>query len=114
MLDDDHIIFLLVAVSVPTVAIRVPVAPTFINLSVSLSSIDDTYSLTTIVQAAVSLLTSVVTSITHEPPFNAVTTPFSSTVATVGSLERYVTFLFSASYGSMTGIIAYLAPTHNS
>jgi len=78
---------LFVAVSEPTLAIRVPVAPMFISLSVSLSSIVETYSLTSIVHAAVSLLTSVVTSITHEPPLRAVTTPFSSTDATSGSLD---------------------------
>ena len=99
---------------VPTVAISLPVAPTFINLSVSLSVILETYSFTTIVQAAVKWHSSVVTSITQLPPFNAVTTPYSSTVATDVSLEKYVTFLFSASIGSIDGIIAYLAPTHNS
>ena len=112
--DDDHTIFLLVAVSVPTVAISFPVAPTFMNLLFSLNVIVETYSLTTIVQAAVRWHSSVVTSITQLPPFKAVTTPFSSTVATDVSLERYVTFLFSASIGSIEGIIAYFAPTHNS
>ena len=51
--DDDHTIFLLVAVSVPTVAISFPVAPTFMNLLFSLNVIVETYSLTTIVHAAV-------------------------------------------------------------
>ena len=104
----------MVAVSEPTVAVKVPEVPTFINLCVSLNVIEETYSFTSIVQAAVSWHSSVVTMITQEPPFTAVTTPISSTVATSGSLERYVTFLFSASYGSIFGIIAYFAPTHNS
>ena len=91
LFDDDHTIFLLVAVEVSTDAVSVPLAPTLRNLLCSLN---------------------VVTSITHVPPFKAVTTPCSSTVATVESLEKYVTFLFSASAGSIVGIIAYFDPTH--
>ena len=112
LFDDDHTIFLLVAVEVSTDAVSVPLAPILRNLLCSLNVIEETYSFTSIVHAAVSWHSSVVTSITHVPPFKAVTTPCSSTVATVESLEKYVTFLFSASAGSIVGIIAYFEPTH--
>ena len=47
----------------------------------------------------------VVTRIIAEPPEIPVTTPYSSTVATAGSLDIYVTALLSASIGVTVGII---------
>ena len=63
---------------------------------------------------AINAPSSVLQTIVQYPGLIYVTRPFSSTVATDVSLERYVTFLFSASIGSIEGIIAYFAPTHNS
>ena len=87
-----QVILPLVAFSGATVAVSVPVSPTVRDIS-SLSRLTPvTGTVTVTVQLAVRLPSSVVTVMTAAPAETAVTTPFSSTVATVSSLLVHVTF----------------------
>lgn len=66
---------------------------------------------TTMCLAAVLPPSSVVAVIVAVPVPTAVTTPFSSTVATLSSLEEYVTFLLVAFSGKMVGTSLSVSPT---